>query len=183
MSKSTVTAPRIELILHLWCWMSFKIWGGPGTILGPLLFHTWTLRQTLPRLWTTEMLSKYLLLLLLYLLLFTFLFLFGDRVELPCWSVLYNWHSWHRSKYKHLPYYNAAVVHRLVDILGIMARGCVLYLLQQVSELFGASVSGADRLLRSHDRANTSTFGVLGRTVHLPALLGGSRTHLSTANH
>lgn len=98
-------------------------------------------------------------------------------------ALLYNWHGWHRSKYKHLPYYNAAVVHRLVDVLSMIARRCVLYLLQQDSELFGASVSGADRLLRSHDRTNTSTFSILSRTVHLPALLRGSRTHLLTANH
>lgn len=95
MSKSTVSAPHMESILHLWCWMSFKIWGGPGTILEPLLFHTWTLHRTLLRLWTTEMVSKcllLLLLLLLHLLLFSFLCLFGNRVELPCWNVLYNWH-------------------------------------------------------------------------------------------
>lgn len=53
------------------------------------------------------------------------------------------------------------------------------YLLQQLSELFGSSVSGAHRLLWSHHRANTSSFRVLSRAVDLPSLLRGRRTHLN----
>lgn len=54
----------------------------------------------------------------------------------------------------------------------------VLYLLQQMSQLFSASISRADSLLRSDHRTNTSTFRILSWTVHLPSLLRSWRTHL-----
>lgn len=56
----------------------------------------------------------------------------------------------------------AAVKHRLLGGGGATtSRPCILYLLQQGSQLFGSSISGADGLLRSDHRADAATFSVL----------------------
>lgn len=55
----------------------------------------------------------------------------------------------------------AAVKHRLLGGGATTSRICILYLLQQGSQLFGSSISGADGLLRSDHRADASTFSVL----------------------